>query len=159
MCVYRYVCVQVCVCIQVRVYIGLPLSQLVKNPPTMQETWVQSLGSEDPLEKGKASDSSILARRIPWTVWATGSDTTERLSLMYTPHALGRCEEDRQACSTRCWGGSDAAGTRWQHPVKLRMLRTRPPLLDIDLRKVNTRDHTESSRWMFIGALSLVAKN
>ena len=44
------------------------LAQLVKNPPAMQETWVQSLGWEDPLEKGKATHSSILAWRIPWTV-------------------------------------------------------------------------------------------
>ena len=44
------------------------VAQLVKNPPAMQETWVQSLGWEDPLKKGKATHSSILARRIPWTV-------------------------------------------------------------------------------------------
>ena len=43
------------------------LAQLVKNPPAMQETWVQSLGREDPLEKGMATHSSILAQRIPWT--------------------------------------------------------------------------------------------
>ena len=56
--------------------IGYPLqyswashvAQLVKKPPAMQETWVQSLGLEDPLEKGKATHSSILAWRIPWTV-------------------------------------------------------------------------------------------
>ena len=56
--------------------IGYPLqyswtslvAQLVKNPLAMQETWVQSLGWEDPLEKGKATHSSILAWRIPWTV-------------------------------------------------------------------------------------------
>ena len=48
--------------------LGLPLSQLVKNPPAMQETWVQSLGWEHPLEKGTATHSSILAWRIPWTV-------------------------------------------------------------------------------------------
>ena len=41
--------------------------QTVKNPPTMQETQVQSLGQEDPLEKGMATHSSILAWRIPWT--------------------------------------------------------------------------------------------
>ena len=40
------------------------VSQLVKNPPAMQETWVQNLGWEDPLEKGKATHSSILAWRI-----------------------------------------------------------------------------------------------
>ena len=41
--------------------------QLVKNLPTMQETWVRSLGQEDPLEKEMANHSSILAWRIPWT--------------------------------------------------------------------------------------------
>ena len=44
------------------------VAQLVKNLPAMQETWVQSLGWEDPLEKGMATHSSILAWRIPWTV-------------------------------------------------------------------------------------------
>ena len=44
------------------------VAQLVKNLPAMQETWVQSLGWKDPLEKGKATHSSILAWRIPWTV-------------------------------------------------------------------------------------------
>ena len=39
---------------------------MVKNLPAMQETWVQSLGWEDPLEKGMATRSSILAWRIPW---------------------------------------------------------------------------------------------
>ena len=41
---------------------GVPfMAQLVKNPPAMQKTWVQSLGCEDPLKKGKATYSSILA--------------------------------------------------------------------------------------------------
>ena len=44
------------------------VAQLVKNQPAMQETWVQSLGWEDLLEKGTATHSSILAWRIPWTV-------------------------------------------------------------------------------------------
>ena len=44
------------------------VAQLVKNPPAMWETWVRSLGWEDPLEKGKATHSSILAWRILWTV-------------------------------------------------------------------------------------------
>ena len=56
--------------------IGYPLqypwasfvAQLVRNPPAMWETWARSLGWEDPLEKGKATHSSILAWRIPWTV-------------------------------------------------------------------------------------------
>ena len=41
--------------------------QMVKNLPAMQETWVRFLGQEDPLEKGMATHSSILAWRIPWT--------------------------------------------------------------------------------------------
>ena len=56
--------------------IGYPLqytwtflvAQLVKNLPAMWETQIQSLGSEDPLEKGKITHSSILAWRIPWTI-------------------------------------------------------------------------------------------
>ena len=56
--------------------IGYPLqyswasfvAQLVKNPPAVRDTWVQSLGWEDPLEKGKATHSSVLAWRIAWTV-------------------------------------------------------------------------------------------
>ena len=46
---------------------ALPVVQLVKNLPAMQETWVQSPGREDPLEEGKATHSSILAWEIPWT--------------------------------------------------------------------------------------------
>ena len=49
------------------------VAQLVKNLPAMRETWVPSLGWEDPLEKGKATYSSILAWRIPWTVQSLGS--------------------------------------------------------------------------------------
>ena len=49
------------------------VAQLVKNPSAIQETWVRSLGWEDPLEKGTATHSSILAWRIPWIVQALGS--------------------------------------------------------------------------------------
>ena len=45
------------------------VAQTVKNPPVMWETWVRSLGWEDPLEEGMATHSSILAWRIPWTAW------------------------------------------------------------------------------------------
>ena len=66
------------------------MAQKVKNLPAVQQTWDQSLGQEDPLEKEKATHSSILTWRIPWTeepgrlhtVHAiTESDTTERLTL------------------------------------------------------------------------------
>ena len=70
------------------------MAQLVKNPPAMQETWIQSLGREDPLEKGKAIHSSILAWRIPRTVYNPWghkkSDTTEQLSL-HSSSNTGNC--------------------------------------------------------------------
>ena len=44
------------------------VAQSIKNSPSMRETWVHSLGWEDPLEKGKATHPSILAWRIPWTI-------------------------------------------------------------------------------------------
>ena len=53
------------------------VAQLIKNPPAMQETWVWSLGWEDPLKKEKATHSSILAWRIPWC-------HRERLSLTHS---------------------------------------------------------------------------
>ena len=46
---------------------GFPGGLTVKNPPEMQEMWVQSLGGEDPLEEEMATHSSILAWEIPWT--------------------------------------------------------------------------------------------
>ena len=59
------------------------VAQLVKNPPAAWETWVPSLGWEDPLEKGTATHSSTLAWRIPWTIprGYTELDTTKRLWL------------------------------------------------------------------------------
>ena len=47
--------------------------QMVKNLPVMQETWVPSLGWEDPLEKGMVTHSSFLAWRIPWTEEPVGA--------------------------------------------------------------------------------------
>ena len=73
--------------------IGYPLqyswaslvAQLVKNPPAMWETWVRSLGWEDPLKKRKATHSSILTWRISWTIYNSWGhkelDMTEQISL------------------------------------------------------------------------------
>ena len=66
-------------------YISSLVAQMIKNPTAMQETWVQSLGQEDPLEKGMATHSSILTQIIPWMGGLVGyspwgckeSDTTE----------------------------------------------------------------------------------
>ena len=56
-------------------YISSLVAQMIKNPTAMQETWVQSLGQEDPLEKGMATHSGILAWRIPWTEEPSGLQT------------------------------------------------------------------------------------
>ena len=68
-------------------FLGFPGGSDVKNPPAVQETWVQSLGWEDPLEEGVATHSSTLAWRIPRTedpgrLQSTGSesDTAEQHS-------------------------------------------------------------------------------
>ena len=75
--------------------IGYPLqyswaslvAQLVKNLPAMQETLVRFLDWEDPLEKGKATHSSILAWRIPWTVESMGSQRVghDRATFTHNP--------------------------------------------------------------------------
>ena len=52
------------------------MAQLVKNLPAIQETWVQSLGQKDPLEKGMETHSSILAWRSPWTEEPGGLQST-----------------------------------------------------------------------------------
>ena len=69
------------------------VAQLVKNLPPMQETWVGSLSWKDPLEKGKATHSSILAWRIPWTIQSMGLqrvryDWATFTSLHFTLHFL-----------------------------------------------------------------------
>ena len=78
------------------------VAQLVKNPPVMQETWVQSLGWEDPLEKGRTTRSSVLVWWIPLcSAWGHRElDVTEHLSLSllaplsalreFTDHGAGR---------------------------------------------------------------------
>ena len=60
---------------------------MVKNPPAMRETWVRSLGWEDPLEKGKATHSSILAWRIPWIIHGVAKSLI-RLSRLSMPENI-----------------------------------------------------------------------
>ena len=92
---------------------------MVKNPPAMHETWVQSLGWEDPLEKGMATHFSVLAWRIPWTE-ETGRlqgalkdlDTTEQLSLHFMASARSGTGSEHPRCTTKKpiprWGVMEA---------------------------------------------------
>ena len=75
--------------------------QLVKNPPAMRETWVWSLGWEDPLEKGKATHSSILAWRIPWGPWTIQSMGSQRIGYNW-------------ATFTYCWQLVDLIFLSWR---------------------------------------------
>ena len=71
--------------------IGFPGGSVVKNPPAMWETWVRSLGWEDPLEEGMATHSSILTWRIPWTeepgrVQSVGREESDMIERLSTAH-------------------------------------------------------------------------
>ena len=78
------------------------MAQMVKNLPAMQEKWVQSLGQEDPLEKGMATHSSILAWRIPqqrslagYSPWGCKElDTIELLTLSLSNSEIKKPEAD-----------------------------------------------------------------
>ena len=61
------------------------MAQQEKNPPTMRETWVWSLGWKDPPEKGKATHSSILAWKIPWMVQSMRLQSQIPLSDFHLP--------------------------------------------------------------------------
>ena len=61
----------------------LPGGSVIKNLPAVQEPWVQSLGQEDPLDKGMATQSSILAWRIPWTEEPGGLQSLGSQSIRY----------------------------------------------------------------------------
>ena len=103
--------------------IGYPLqyswaslvAQLVKSPPVMQETWVWSLGWEGPLEKGKATHSSILAWRIPWNVYSPWdrkeSDTTEQLHFLI----MIKIKEKRWQVTEQVWRAQNRnSGYPWR---------------------------------------------
>ena len=95
--------------------IGYPLqyfwaslvAQLVKNPSAMRETWVPSLGWEDPLEKGKATDSSILAGEFHGLCLVHGvTNSRTRLSDFHSPTKPcqeSRCPTKRGMPSTSLW--------------------------------------------------------
>ena len=117
--------------------IGYPLQytwaslvfQLGKNPPAMRETWVRSLGWGYPLEKGKATQSSILAWRIPWTVHGVTksgtrlSDFRFHFSVFRVEHR-GSQDECPQGtykvavwCTMELLNGQDSIGGHWEDGV------------------------------------------
>ena len=121
------------------------IAQLVKNPPAMQETWVQSLGWEHPLEKGTAAHSGIFAWRIPWTeepgelqsmgcrVWHTWATFTHKNTMvppvassvfLVTVHwAASQCPDRGLQQQSAAWASPGRqqvtylAGCRWTSTV------------------------------------------
>ena len=75
------------------------MAQMVKNLPAIRETWVRSLGWEDPLEKGMATHCSILAWRIPWTeepggLQSMGSQRVRHDWVIFTFSLPSKCPKD-----------------------------------------------------------------
>ena len=91
------------------------VTQMVKNPPAMRETWARSLDWEGPLEKGKVTHSSILAWRIPWTVYSlwghTESDTTKQLHFHFSLSCIGEGNGNPLQCS--CLENPRDGGAWW----------------------------------------------
>ena len=93
--------------------------QRLKHLPAMRETWVRTLGGEDPLEKEMATHSSILAWRIPWLeelggLQSTGreeSDTTERLPFHFLLSCIGEGNGNPLQCS--CLENPRDGGAWW----------------------------------------------
>ena len=82
------------------------MAQLIKNLPAMQETWVWSLDQEDPLEKGVATHSSILASEIPWTEEPSGLQSmgSQESDLTYPPLSIcWTLVKSRQQCFIELW--------------------------------------------------------
>ena len=73
------------------------VAQMVKNLPAVQETWVRSLGWEEPLEKGMAIHSSILAWKIPWTVQSMGSQRVRHDWVTFTETII-KIKRDGMCC-------------------------------------------------------------
>ena len=100
------------------------MAQIVKRLPAMWETWVRSLGQEDPLEKEMATHSSTLAWKIPWTEEPGGpqsmgvaeSDTTEQLHFHFSLSCLGEGNGNPLQCS--CLENPSLVGCRlWDRTV------------------------------------------
>ena len=78
------------------IYYTSLVAQRIKNPPAVWETWVRSLGWEDPLEKGKPTHSSILAWRTPWTIHRVTKSQTQLSDFHF--HTLDRSPENKAYC-------------------------------------------------------------
>ena len=86
------------------------MAQRVKCLPAMQETWVRSLGWKENLEKGTATDSSILAWRIPWTIQSMGSQRVWHDWATFTRDFPGSSDGKASACNGEDLGSIPGLG-------------------------------------------------
>ena len=133
------------------------VAQLVKNPPAMWETWVPSLGWEDPLEKGKATHSSILAWRIPWT-WS--QRVGQGLSDFHLkPTYLFREKGTLLHCWWECKLVQPLWRTVWRFlkkPGNRTAVRPSNPTSGIHTKEI--RIERDTCNLVFIGALFIIAR-
>ena len=126
------------------------MAQLVKNLLDMRETWVQSLGWEDPLEKGKATQSSILASRILSIVQSMGS---QRVGHNQSHHFITNKWENNGNSDRLILGGSKiTADGDCSHEIKRRLLLGRKVMTNLD-RILKSRDTTLPTKVRLVKAL------
>ena len=106
------------------------LAQMIKNPPAMRETWVQTLGWEDTLEKGTATDFSIATWRIPWTrrAWqATVHGVTKsQIWLSDIPRQKWVCIMNILLINAQIQFNLDHKFTKYQHVFQKKSIPKRP---------------------------------
>ena len=102
-----------CSCVPIKLYLqeqavskiwtsALPVAQMVKNLPVMQETQLQSMGQKDSLEKAMATHSNILAWSIPWTVHGVAKGWTQLSNFHSFIHSFPGCASGKEpACQCR----------------------------------------------------------
>ena len=130
---------------------------MVKNPPSVKETWVQSLSREDPLEKEMATHSSILVWRIPWTE-EPGRLQSMGLKELDTTYQLKRERDGIWNCETNFFAIMNTSAIIFHSPAKAEVL-IYSNKLEYTQRHTYTQIHTCPSRWQETTRNNLLVKS